>query len=141
MKRITVLLIFLMMFSVICSQMNGQEKRNKEAQIIFSRFEEGMATGAVDKFSKYFASRTYLSFTQGVSGYYSFDQSYYVVKDFLSINLPLSFNLTNIITETSTPFAFGTLRYIKSGIKGSAAVFISLQFINKNWQISQVTIN
>ena len=126
---------------MIHSQMQGQEKHNKEAQKIFSRFEEGMTTGAVDKFSKYFSYRTYLSFTDGVSGYYSFDQSYYVVKDFLSINLPLSFNLTNIITDTSTPFAYGTLKYVKNGIKGSAAVFISLQVINKKCQISQVTIN
>ena len=141
MKRICVLFIFLILLPVMHSQMHGQDKHNKEAQKIFSRFEEGISTGAVDKFSKYFAYRTYLSFTQGVSGYYSFDQSYYVVKDFLSINLPVSFTLTNIITETSTPFAFGTLKYIKSGIKGSATVFISLQLINKKWQISQVTIN
>lgn len=141
MKRKSVLFILLILLSVVYSQIQGQEKHNKEAQKIFSRFEEGMTTGAIDKFSQYFSYRTYLSFTQGVSGYYSFDQSYYVVKDFLSINLPISFNLTNIIIETSTPFAFGTLKFIRSGIKGSATVFISLQLINKKWQISQVTIN
>jgi len=141
MKRKFMLFILLILLPVMYSLILGQEKHNKEAQKIFSRFEEGMTTGAVDKFSQYFSYRTYLSFTQGVSGYYSFDQSYYVVKDFLSINLPISLNLTNIITETSTPFAFGTLKFIRSGIKGSATVFISLQLINKKWQISQVTIN
>ena len=141
MKRISGLFVFLIVLQSLHLQMQAQENHNKEAQKIFSRFEEGMTTGAVDKFSKYFASRTYLSFINGVSGYYSFDQSYYVVKDFLSINLPISFKLTNVITETSTPFAFGTLKYISSGIKGSATVFISLQYINKNWLISQVTIN
>lgn len=141
MKRMYVLFNFLLLLFVMYSQMQGQEKHNSEAQKIFSRFEEGMTTGAVDKFSKYFSYRTYLSFTQGVNGYYSFDQSYYVVKDFLSINLPVSFSLTNVITDTSSPFAFGTLKYIKNGIRGSASVFISIQFTNKKWQISQVTIN
>jgi len=141
MKRMYVLFNFLLLLFAMHSQMQGQENHNTEAQKIFALFEEGMTTGAVDKFSKYFSYRTYLSFNKGINGYYSFDQSYYVVKDFLSINLPVSFNLTNIITDTSTPFAFGTLKYIKNGIRGSATVFISLQFTNKKWQISQVTIN
>jgi len=119
----------------------AQESKSKEAQKIFLRIEEGINTGAVDKFSNYFSAKNYFSFNGGTTGYYSANQSYYVIKDFLSIYQTISFKLTNIVTDTATPFASGNLRYNNKGIRGNAIVFISLQLIDNNWRISQITIN
>jgi hypothetical protein len=125
----------------MCTSLFAQEAKSKEIQRIFSRIEEGIETGSIDKFASYFSSRNYLSLSGGTAGYYSQNQTFYVIKDFFSINQPLTFKLTNIVADLPTPFAAGTLRYINRGIKSTATVFISLQWIDHQWKISQVTIN
>ncbi len=119
----------------------AQDLKSREANLLFIKIEEGLNGGTVDKFSKYFAGKNYISLTSGSNGYYSANQSYYVIKDFLSIYQPISFKMTNSVTDTTNPFASGTLRYNNKGIRGTATVFISLQYIDKQWRISQITIN
>lgn len=119
----------------------AQEAHEKAALKVFLRIEEGISDAAVKKFSKYFGNKNYLSLSNGVSGYYSTNQSYYVINDFLSIYQPTSFKLTNIVTDTETPFASGILKYNSKGVRGSSIVFISLHFIDGEWKISQITIN
>ena len=142
-KNRTMLLIssFLLILNFYSVVIKAQASSGKEAQKALLRIEEGMANATVDKFSKYFGNRNYLSLSNGVSGYYSTNQSYYVIKDFLSIYQPISFKLTNIVTETTTPFASGILKYNSKGVRGTSIIFISLHFIDGEWKISQITIN
>jgi len=119
----------------------GQDAKDREANLLLIKIEEGLNSGAVDKFSKYFAGKNYISLTNGSSGYYSSNQSYYVIKDFLSIFQPISFKITNKVKDSNNPFASGTLKYNNKGIRGTATVFISLQYIESQWRISQITIN
>jgi hypothetical protein len=121
--------------------LEAQDLNGKDALKVFTRIEEGIADCAVDKFSNYFSQKNYISLTNGAAGYYSANQSYYVIKDFLSINSPSSFKLTNIVTETQTPFASGILKYNSKGIRKTATVFLMLQMIDNRWHISQITIN
>lgn len=142
-NRNYVRIVFSVLTLVLFYSNNGraQEHRDKEAIKIFSQFEEGLSSGTVDKFSNYFAGKNYISLRNGSTGYYSANQSYYVIKDYLSIYQPISFKLTNIVSDSSTPFASGVLRYSSKGIRGFAMVFISLQFTDNTWRISQITIN
>jgi len=119
----------------------GQDAKDREANLLLIKIEEGLNSGAVDKFSKYFAGKNYISLTNGSSGYYSSNQSYYVIKDFLSLFQPISFKITNKVKDSNNPFASGTLKYNNKGIRGTATVFISLQYIESQWRISQITIN
>lgn len=134
--------VFVIALLLLCSEnVISQTHKEKEVMKIFNQFEEGLTSGAVDKFSNYFSSKNYISLRNGYTGYYSANQSYYVIKDYLSIYQPISFKLTNIVSETSTPFASGVLRYSSKGIRNFAMVFISLQYSNNTWRISQITIN
>lgn len=119
----------------------GQHAKDREANLLLIKIEDGLNSGAVDKFSKYFTGKNYISLTNGSSGYYSSNQSYYVIKDFLSIFQPISFKITNKVTDSTNPFASGTLKYNNKGIRGTATVFISLQYTESQWRISQITIN
>ncbi len=125
----------------LCNSAAGQDAKIKEAQKIFYRIEEGLNNAAVDKFSNYFGDKNYLSLSNGTAGYYSSNQAYYVIKDFLSVYTGASFKLVNIVSEASTPFASGILKFNHRGIRGSANVFISLQSVDNQWRISQITIN
>jgi hypothetical protein len=140
-KLYLILFFLFLAFNSAGQNILAQESKSKEAQKVFLRIEEGFNSVAVDKFSNYFSAKNYFSFNGGTTGYYSSNQSYYVIKDFLSIYQPISFKLTNIVTETASPFASGNLRYSNKGIKGNAIVFISLQWIDNRWRISQITIN
>lgn len=131
-------LVFLLVFT---TSLKAQEKNLSEAKKIFLRIEEGISSSSIDKFSGYFSPKNYLSLSNGVTGYYSSSQSFYVLEDYLSIFQPISFKLTNISSETGTPFASGILRYNSKGLRGTALVFITLQQINGSWRISQITIN
>ncbi len=119
----------------------AQDSKNREANLLFIKIEEGLNSGAVDKFSKYFSGKNYISLSNGSNGYYSANQSYYVVKDFLSVHQPIAFKISNIVIETSSPFASGILKYNNKGIRGTATVFITLQYLDNQWRISQITIN
>ena len=141
-KSFTTTFVLLMILLFISVQtVYSQESKNREVSGIFIKIEEGMNGRAVDKFSKYFSGKNYISLTGGASGYYSANQSYYVIKDFLSIYQPISFKLTNTVIDTENPFASGILKYNNKGIRGTATVFISLQYADDQWRISQITIN
>ena len=142
-KLLTTLLFGLCIGLILfnCNPTLAQESKNREANLLFIKIEEGLSTGAVDKFSKYFAGKNYISLTNGSSGYYSANQSYYVIKDFLSVYQPISFKITNSVIDTANPFASGTLKFNNKGIRGTATVFVSLQYVDNQWRISQITIN
>ena len=141
-KNITVnILLPIILMILVSARMFGQEQKNRDAIKIFYRIEEGISGRAVDKFSNYFSNKNFLSLSSGNSGYYSSNQSFYVIKDYLSIYQPLTFKLDNIVTDSSTPFASGIFKYSSKGIRGTATVFISLQFEENQWRISQITIN
>lgn len=106
---------------------------------VFSDIEFGLTTGNVASFSKYFATETFLSLNSGIVGYYSSNQSYYVLQNFFNLNKPISFKYTNNVFGTN-PYATGILNYESKSRRETAQVFISLDASGKNWKISQITI-
>lgn len=111
------------------------------AEKIFIQFEEGLNSGNLELFSTFFDEKTYVSLVSGYTGYLSSSQAYYVLKDFLTLYKPLGFKLSGKVTNTSSPFASGVLRYSLRGVRSSAMVFISLKKSDDRWVISQITIN
>lgn len=118
-----------------------QDSKSREINKLLIKIEEGLSTASIDKFSSYFNSRNYLSLANGSSGYFSSNQAYYVMKDYLSIYKPISFKFARSVVDTNSPFAAGILKYNNNGIRGSATVFITFQMIDNQWKISQITIN
>ncbi|MDF1610855.1 DUF4783 domain-containing protein [Stygiobacter electus] len=133
--------VVIILMLVLNNFLFGQDSKPKDALKIFLRIEEGINDNSVDKFASYFSLKNYLSLNNSVVGYFSENQSYYILKDYFSINQPISFKLSNIITETANPFASGTLKFIQKGIRKTATIFISLQWIDNRWKISQITVN
>lgn len=138
-RNIILLFFFIGFVSVL--MLHAQDSRNREVQRLLYKIEEGISSGSVDKFSSYFGNRTYLSLSNGANGYFSANQSYYVMKDYLSIYQPVSFKFTNIVSDSNNPFSAGSLRYNNQGVRGNATVFVTLQLIDNQWFISQITIN
>jgi len=130
----------LIIFFLINAFLPNKENDN-EITAIFSRFETGIKNANVEDFFSDLDGEIYLSIKKGVSGYFSSNQSYYLLNDYLREYSPLSFNLYKKETEGDYPYGFGSYYYKKKGIRGNSKVFISLKKNNSSWKISQITFD
>ena len=132
----------LFLLVLLCtSSILSQSNESKQIKKIFYQFENGIRTGAIKEFSSNLQSETYISLENGESSYYSANQSYYILKDFLQDYKPISFKLIKRNASEQKPFAIGQLTYSKNGILGESQVFIALKLEDENWKISQIIIN
>ncbi len=136
---IIILLIILCNITALAQSENELQKNNIKS--VFSEFEHGIKTGAIKEFSNQLMIETYISLENGESAYYSSNQSFYILKDFLQSYKPLSFKYINTNYSIERPFAIGRLVYSKNGIRGESQVFIALKLENEAWKISQIIIN
>lgn len=119
----------------------NEVKQTKFSEKVFRELERGISEKDITKISNLLSSQTYLNLLNGVSGYYSSNQAYYVLEDFFNIYRVLSFNYQNIESSENNPFATGIYRYEQKGKKGSAQFYIALKKVGKSWKITQITIN
>jgi hypothetical protein len=113
--------------------------KEDKIDIIFSEIEKGFLNGNVAVFSTYLSSQNYLSLSNGISGYYSANQSFYVLQEFFKLHKPISFRYS-AKSEGKNPYATGFLTYELRGKRETAQVFIALEFAVNSWKISQITI-
>ncbi len=116
-------------------------KNTATTQVIFNRIESAIAGGNISVLSGYLASQTYLSLSNGIRGYYSSNQAYYVLEDFFKIYNVTSFRFDNLNSAENNPYATGVYNYDYKGERNGAQVYISLNRIGSNWKITQITIN
>ncbi len=114
--------------------------QNKPEQVIQS-IQNGINAGDVSQFTKLLKQKIYVSLLNGHSDYYSPNQAHYVIQDFFNYYEPIKFEFGNLNTEDSYTFATGELIYYHKGLKKKCRVFVALKLIDKEWQISQLTIN
>jgi hypothetical protein len=118
------------------------EKEYQDIEVpakVFSDLENAISSGNVTTIAKYFSGQNFLSLSTGISGYYSANQSFYVLQDFFNIHSPITFKFTTLKGGRNA-YATGTLVYKSHNIKKTALVFISLESTDNNWKISQITI-
>ncbi len=122
---------------------NIQEKNSikENAILVFHKIESGVLKRNVSNYSKYFDSQIYLSLSNGVNGYYSSNQAYYVLDEYFKNYQSVSFNLSNIQEDESGMYSTGIYDYIYKGKRDQAQVYVSLKNTGKKWKITQITIN
>jgi hypothetical protein len=120
---------------------NENKEQNNIANTIINRIANGISSGNVSEISSYLNTQTYLSLANGISGYYSSNQAFYVLEDFFNIYKVTSFHFQNIQTNGNLPYATGVYKYYFRGKKNSANVYISLKEVGDIWKITQITIN
>lgn len=141
------ILIFFLGGSVSAQEKNFLNKfdssRNTVAatQLIFNRIESAIAQGDVNLLSSYLGSQTYLSLSNGIRGYYSSNQTYYVLEDFFRIYNVTSFHFDNLNLGENVPYATGIYNYEFKGKRNTAQAYISLKKTGNSLKITQITIN
>lgn len=122
---------------------NPDKKTNKQSESfrVFSDIGTGISGQDVESIARYFSSQTYLSLSNGISGYYSSNQAYYVLEDFFKIYRVTAFRFDNIQSDSNNPYATGEYQFEYRGKRDLAQVYIALKKTGKNWKITQITIN
>ena len=111
------------------------------AEVVLTDVENGIAKGNVSAIFKHLNSQTYFSLSNGIRGYYSSNQAYYILEDFFKIYHVISFRFHSIQSEEGTPYATGIYFYEFKGKRETAQVYISLKNTGKSWKIIQITFN
>jgi len=107
----------------------------------FNNIEKAIEQGNISQLTGYFNSRTYLNLANGVSGYYSNNQVYYVLKKYFRKHRVKAFKFSKIFTDTNAPYAVGVYDFNTSNGRKSLRVYVSLKRVNNEWKILQITLN
>ena len=118
-----------------------KDTTQSESRKIFSDISDGIVNQDVESIARYFSPQTYLSLSNGISGYYSSNQAYYVLEDFFKIYRVTAFRFNNIQADSNNPYATGEYQFEYRGKRDLAQVYIALKKTGKNWKITQITIN
>jgi hypothetical protein len=108
---------------------------------IFSEIESGIIENDVNKFSQYFSPQPYISLINGVNGYYSSNQAFYILEKFFNEYRVVSFKLEEGKTEGTVSYGKGDYQYEKKGRRESAHLYITLNKSGSKWYITQLSIN
>ncbi len=112
-----------------------------KVETALTSFENGILRGTIEEFYVHFGSEIYLSFHNGITGSFSSNQSFFLLKDFFNDYTPVKFTYSKKVTDTEFPYGIGTLYYNRKGVRGILQVFISLTLESGDCKISQITID
>ncbi|MFZ2324533.1 MAG: DUF4783 domain-containing protein [Ignavibacteriaceae bacterium] len=145
-KTIYILIIFLISTTSFSQQSDliTNSRSNKTSQVepeIFRDIESSIKDGDVTGISRYFGQQTYFSLSNGINGYYSANQAFYVLEDFFKLYKVTAFRFDHIRNDNNNSYATGKYSYDNRGKRNNAQVYISLKKIGNNWNITQLTIN
>lgn len=108
---------------------------------VFEKIIEGIEAANVSIFAHYFGKQVYISLNSGERGYYSSNQAYYVLQNYLNIYKPINFKISTRLLNSITPYCAGRLVYNFKGVRETVQVYISLTLTENNWEITQITFN
>ena len=117
------------------------DSKVKVQSIVFNDIEKGIVSNDVKKFSQYFSPQPYISLVNGVNGYYSSNQAYYIMEDFFNSFKIVSFEMAETKTEGTVSYGKGDYYYEKKGRREVAHLYISLSKSGNKWYITQISIN
>lgn len=119
----------------------SSDTKVKTQTIIFNNLESGILTNDVKKISKYFSPQPYISLINGVNGYYSSNQAYYILEDFFTTYKVVSFKIGETKNEESVSYGKGDYYFEKKGKREVAHLYVTLSKSGSKWHITQISIN
>lgn len=122
---------------------SSESKRQKfaECKKVFLDISDGINYSNVYMIIPYFGSEVYLNFIDNEKGYYSPDQSKFILDNFLSNYPAYSFKWKVSTASNNYAFALGKHKYKKNGYINKFDVSVSLKYLDDKWLIDQIIVN
>jgi len=111
-----------------------------EARQALGAIDAALSTGEARAMLRFFHTKVFLTLLSGENGYYSAEQSYFILRNFFAAHNSTGFSWTGANLSERSAWGVGTLRYLKPGQRGNAQVFVSLTRGDQGWRINQLTI-
>jgi hypothetical protein len=109
--------------------------------IALNEIEKGIKEGNINRLTDFFAPQPYISLLSGVNGYYSSNQTYYIIEEFFKNFKVVSFKFENKKFEENVVYGTGKYYYERKGKRESALLYVTLNKTGNKWTISQISIN
>ncbi|MCO6473168.1 MAG: DUF4783 domain-containing protein [Melioribacteraceae bacterium] len=132
--------MFLILLLCLGFQILSAQDKTSEINFILNKAHNGIEKTNVSLFSDYLNSRVYISLSDGTKGYFSANQSYYIIQDFLIGINPIKVSFETASEESENPVAFGDIEYVSSGKKNKLKLFISMEFFHDKWRITHISM-
>lgn len=120
-----------------------EAKRQKFAQCkkVFVNIADGINYSNVYEVIPFFGTEVYLNILDDEKGYYSPDQTKFILENFFSNNPVTSFKWRMSSRSENYAFASGKYKYSRNGYINSYDLSVSLKYLNELWLIDQIIIN
>ncbi len=118
-----------------------KQKKYNDCKLVYINIADGLMYSNVTYISPFFQNEVYLSINTSEKGYYSREQTVYIVESFLNASPVSSFKWKNSSVADNYAFAIGKYKYKKSGFINTYTVSISLKYTDDLWLIDQVIVN
>lgn len=119
----------------------NSNKKVKIQIVILNEIETSIQKNDIKSLAKNFTSQPYISLINGVNGYYSSNQSYYILEDFFNSYKVVSFSFDEKKVEESISYGRGSYYYEKKGKRETAHLYVTLNKAGNKWYITQISIN
>lgn len=116
------------------------QSRSSMANLLFEKAESAFRTGDIKSLLPFLAPKVHVNLFTGENGYYSGEQAYHILNNFLSNHAPYSFSFTHTNQASDNLYGIGTLNFTRRGQQRSAQCFISLTEFDGKLRITQITI-
>ena len=107
---------------------------------VLSEVQEGIVKSDVGSFASSIAPQVYVSLLNSDEGYFSSNQSSFVIQHFLSANKILTFRFTTIQSEGSSGYATGGGTIVRRGSPEIIQVYVALKYQDRAWILTQFNI-
>lgn len=124
------------------SQHNEERDSVRTYQLhrVLSEIQEGIVKSDVGSFASSIAPQVYVSLLNSDEGYFSSNQSSFVIQHFLSSNRILTFRFTTIQSEGSSGYATGGGTIVRRGSPEIIQVYVALKYQERAWILTQFNI-
>lgn len=136
-RSLSIVVGFLILASV-CS-LRAQEQA-RDFRTVFEEIRHGFETGNISSFSSRFAQQLRIDLKGEGSGYYSANQAFYILENYLKTRRLISFEFTNVGENDDVPFASGVVVFSQQGAKEVSHLYVLLMPSGKSWVIAEITV-
>lgn len=107
---------------------------------IFAAIQSGILSGNAEAFSRYFGKQVSVSLRGRESGYFSSNQAFYIIQDYIGARHTVSFRFTTVDDHEPSVYATGGGTFLRRGMKEIFQVYVALSKDDNGWTISQLNV-
>lgn len=124
----------------ISSQVGDTTERRTTLPPVFNDIQNGLREGEILNFSGHFARQVYISLRGAESGYFSSNQTFYILREYLRTHRPISVAFTSTGDRDGMRYATGSAAVMYRGRRENLQIYVALSFLDGRWVITQFNV-